>query len=249
MVKQGDKVWFKTKDGKLIQGVLKGKHVISGKTKHSPPLDNIHSTLEKARASTWRNRSLPTDKKEKMKTFILTYQDNLPFAKETQKLLKEQWKVNSEIIIGHKIDNDKYTRQGVLMWNWVDFLKPKVMKSKASHIMVLDDDVRFVKNPYDINFNNDVNWIGFRRGRLTNKRPFITGSQAVVFKKDVLKNIDEYFSSKKKKIHLDYGLSRFLTINKDKYKIFQPKLSYAYEQDHESLISLDKWKQYTKPPK
>jgi hypothetical protein len=183
-----------------------------------------------------------------IETFIITYQDNLLFAKETQRILKETWNIESEIIIGHKIDNDKYKRTGVLMHNWCDFLIPQATKSKCSHIMVLDDDVRFVKNPNEIHLDHDVNWIGFRRGRLENKRPFITGSQAVVFKKDILTDIYDNFSSKKKKIHLDYGLSRFLTINKNKYKIFQPKLSYAYEKDHESLISLDKWKQYTKPP-
>ena len=54
MVKQGDKVWFKTKDGKLIQGVLKGKQVVGGKKKYRPPLDNLHPTLETARKSVWR---------------------------------------------------------------------------------------------------------------------------------------------------------------------------------------------------
>tara|TARA_Y100001937_G_scaffold126703_1_gene196685 strand:- start:6917 stop:7444 length:528 start_codon:yes stop_codon:yes gene_type:complete len=174
-----------------------------------------------------------------MKTKIITYKDNLEFAQETQKILKTDWNIESELIIGHKIGG-QYTRTNVIMHNWCDFLG-----DEEDTIMVLDDDVRFVKDPMDIDFNIDVNWIGFRRGRLENKRPFITGSQAVVFKKGVLKDIIKDFSSKKKKIQIDYGLSRFLV--KNDYSIFQPKLSYAYEQDHISLISLDKWSQYTKP--
>ena len=177
-----------------------------------------------------------------MKTLIITYKDNLEFAEETAVVLKNDWNIESEIIIGHKIGG-QYTRTNVIMHNWCDFIE-----GGEDTTMVLDDDVRFVKDPMDIDFNIDVNWIGFRRGRLENKRPFITGSQAVVFKKGVLKDIIRDFSSKKKKIHLDYGLSRFLVKNKNKYSIFQPKLSYAYEADHQSLISLDNWKKYTKPP-
>ena len=176
-----------------------------------------------------------------MKTLIITYKDNLEFAKETARVLKNDWNIDSELIIGHKIGG-QYTRTNVIMQNWCDFLG-----EEEDTTMVLDDDVRFVKDPMDIDFNIDVNWIGFRRGRLENKRPFITGSQAVVFKKGVLKEVVRDFASKKKKIHLDYGLSRFLV--KNKYSIFQPKLSYCYEADHQSLISLDNWSQYTKPPK
>ena len=57
MVKDGDKVWFKTKDGKLIQGVLKGKTVHGGKKKYMPPLDNVYTTLEAARKSQWRPKT------------------------------------------------------------------------------------------------------------------------------------------------------------------------------------------------
>lgn len=64
MVKQGDKVWFKTKDGKLIQGVLKGKQVITGKKKYRPPLDNLHPTLETARKSVWRSKIRASPKKQ-----------------------------------------------------------------------------------------------------------------------------------------------------------------------------------------
>lgn len=179
-----------------------------------------------------------------MKTFIITYKDNLQFAEETAAILKNDWNIESELLIGHKI-GDKYTRTNVIMHNWCDFIE---VGECGESTMILDDDVRFVKDPMDIDFDNDVNWIGFRRGRLENKKPFITGSQAVVFKPGVLRDIIKDFSSKKKKIQIDYGLSKFLVKNKNKYSIFQPKVSYAYEQDHESLISLDKWKQYTKPP-
>jgi hypothetical protein len=65
MVKQGDKVWFKTKDGKLIQGVLKGKQVITGKKKYRPPLDNLHPTLETARKSVWRSKKYKKAEKPK----------------------------------------------------------------------------------------------------------------------------------------------------------------------------------------
>tara|TARA_R100000664_G_scaffold1539_3_gene3902 strand:+ start:2649 stop:3185 length:537 start_codon:yes stop_codon:yes gene_type:complete len=178
-----------------------------------------------------------------MKTLILTYKDNLEFAEETARVLKNDWNIDSEIIIGHKIGG-QYTRTNVVMENWCDLLG-----EEEDTTMVLEDDVRFVKDPMDIDFNIDVNWIGFRKGRLEYKKPFITGIQAVVFKKGVLKEVVRDFSSKKKKIQIDYGLSKFLVKNKNKYSIFQPKLSYAYEQDHQSLISLDKWSQYTKPPK
>jgi len=178
-----------------------------------------------------------------MKTLILTYKDNLEFAEETARVLKNDWNIDSELIIGHKIGG-QYTRTNIVMENWCEFLG-----EEEDTIMVLEDDVRFVKDPMDIDFNIDVNWIGFRRGRLENKRPFITGNQAVVFKKGVLKEVVRDFSSKKKKIQIDYGLSKFLVKNKNKYSIFQPKLSYCYEKDHISLISLDKWSQYTKPPK
>jgi hypothetical protein len=56
-MKDGDKVWFKTKEDKLIQGVLKGKTVTSGKKKYRPPIDNLYKSLEGARKSQWRPRT------------------------------------------------------------------------------------------------------------------------------------------------------------------------------------------------
>ena len=184
-----------------------------------------------------------------MLILLLTYADNLPFAQETQKELKDKWGLDSEIIVGYKINNEKYTRTNVIMEAWVDLVIPRALSTSEERIMILDDDVRFVRDPREIDETADVDWIGFRRGRLSNKRPFITGSQAVVFKREVLPLIYDNFHSKKRKIHLDYGLSKVLKQLENKIKINQPKLSYCYEQDHQSLISLDKWSQYTKPPK
>jgi hypothetical protein len=183
-----------------------------------------------------------------MLLLLLTYQDNIPFAEETQRVLKEKWDLDAEIIIGYMINNEKYTRTNVIMEAWVDLVIPRALSSDEEMIMILDDDVRFVRDPREIDYYADVNWIGFRRGRLTNKKPVITGSQAVVFRRDVLPLIYDNFVIKKKKVHLDRGLSKVLKQFENKIKIHQPKLSYCYEQEHTSLISLDKWSQYTTPP-
>ena len=183
-----------------------------------------------------------------MLILLITYEKNKTFAEQTQRVLKEKWDLDAEIIMGHTIDNEKYTRTNVLMEGWVDFVLPRAISSKEEKVMIIEDDVRFEKNPTKLEEDADVNWIGFRRGRLTNKRPFITGTQAVVFKREVLPLIYEHFHSKKRKIHLDYGVSKFLTTFQNKVKTYQPKLSYCFEQDHKSLISLDKWFQYTKAP-
>lgn len=184
-----------------------------------------------------------------MLILLLTYQDNIPFAEETQRVLKEKWDLDAEIIIGYMINNEKYTRTTVVMEGWCDFLLPRALSSDEERIMFIEDDVRFVRDPREFDESADADWIGFRRGRLTNKRPFITGIQAIVFKREVLPLIYDNFVIKKKKIQIDYGLSKVLKQFENKIKIHQPKLSYCYEQEHTSLISLDKWSQYTKPPK
>ena len=74
-----------------------------------------------------------------MKTLIITYKDNLEFAEETAVVLKNDWNIESEIIIGHKIGG-QYTRTNVIMHNWCDFIE-----GGEDTTMVLDDDVRFVK--------------------------------------------------------------------------------------------------------
>ena len=60
MPKDGDIVWFKTKDGTLIRGTLKGKTVYGGgkkERKYHPPMNNIFTTIAQARKSTWRPKT------------------------------------------------------------------------------------------------------------------------------------------------------------------------------------------------
>lgn len=60
-LKDGDIVWFKTKNGKLIRGTLKGKTVHGGgksDKKYRPPLSNVYKTITEARKSTWRPKGI-----------------------------------------------------------------------------------------------------------------------------------------------------------------------------------------------
>lgn len=185
----------------------------------------------------------------KMKTFIISYFENLDFALTTKFIMKKDWNIESWLILGNKIDNDKYTRLTVCHWNWIEHIIPELIKCNDD-VIILEDDVRFAKDINDLPFDDyDIIWFGFRRGRLEQKKQRITGSQGLYLKKEVLQDLRDNFNSYKSKIHVDHCLSKFCVKYKDKYKIYQPLLSYVYEKDHESLISLDRWQQYTKPPK
>ena len=180
-----------------------------------------------------------------MKHYIITYENNLPFANETSQILKDKWGIDCEIIVGHTIGGI-YQRTNVLMYNWIDFILPKAMW-EGEDVIIFEDDIRLIKS---INVPIcDVYWFGFRRGRLENKKPYITGTQGMFFKKEVLSDCYDNFNTRKRKCQIDYGMSQFCCGVAKKYNIQQPKSSYCYEQEHTSLISLDDWSKFSKPPK
>lgn len=184
-----------------------------------------------------------------MKCFLISYEDNLDFAETTRSILQNEWNIETSLILGNKIDNDKYTRTKVCHWNWIEHLIPELIKCEDD-VIVFEDDVRICRELDDLPFDDyHLIWFGFRRGRLEQKKKRITGSQGVYLKKEVLQDLKEHLNSWKNKIHLDHAMSQFCVKYKDKYKIYQPDKSFVYEQIHESLISLDRWQQYTKPPK
>ena len=59
-----------------------------------------------------------------MKQFIITYEDNLDFAKETQLTMKQEYDIDAEIVVGNKID-ETHKRTQVCMSNWIDHILPK----------------------------------------------------------------------------------------------------------------------------
>jgi len=181
-----------------------------------------------------------------MKKFMISYMDNMNFAFQTKFMLDRIGITDTKILFGNKIDDIKYKKNQVCMWNWIEKILPIAMECDDD-ILIMEDDVRFSKSLMDVPIDDyDICWIGFRRGRLENKRQRITGSQCLYIKKHVLKDIYDNFCSYKRKIHVDHALSKFCVANEKKYKVYQPKLSYIYEQEHTSLISKDNWSQYTK---
>ncbi len=183
---------------------------------------------------------------KKIKFLILTYKDNLPLAKETKNVLKKDWNIDADIITGYKIgDTNKITKYNVLTHG----LKDKIIDVYPNdNIYYLEDDVRFTKNPLDIDLKKDIVWSVYRRGKLTNKPPHnvITGSQAIYFSKKAVKDLKTFLETRRFK-HLDGYLSDFV--------IKHPHLSFeqvvpkmGYEEAHPSLISKEKdWKKYSKP--
>ena len=183
-----------------------------------------------------------------MKHFVITHKDNLDFARETQTYLKNI-AIDTELIVGETVDNKKYKRTNVLMLNWIEVLLPKIIECDDD-VCIFEDDVRMSRSLADLPFDDyHIIWFGYRRGKLQNKNKRITGTQALYFKKEVLKDLKEHFSNYKRKIHLDHAMSKFCTEFAEKYNLYQTELSYCYEKDHTSLISQDNWKKYTVPPK
>ena len=183
-----------------------------------------------------------------MKYFVITHQSNIDFAKETQTYFKNI-AIDTELIVGKDIDNVKYKRTNVLMWNWIEYVLPKIIDCNDD-VCIFEDDCRMSRPLCDIPFDDyHIIWMGYRRGSLKNKNKRITGTQGLYFKKEVLQDLKDNFYNSKNKIHLDHAMSKFCTEFMDKYKIYHPKCSYCYEQEHTSLISLDNWKKYTVPPK
>ena len=180
-----------------------------------------------------------------MKFVILTYKDNLSFAEETKDILKKNWNINADIVIGYKIgDTDKITKYNVICHGFKD----KIADVYDQDIYYLEDDVRFTKNPLDIDTTKDIVWSVYRKGKLTNKPPHnvITGSQAIYFSKEALCCLRKFMCVRRFK-QVDGYFSDF--INKHPALSFEqvvPKM--GYENAHESLISKDKdCKPYTKP--
>jgi hypothetical protein len=186
---------------------------------------------------------------------ILTYQDNIPFAEETQRILLDKWKCKSTIEIGYKVgDIDPLTNKP-LKHNEVVMagFRDKIAKKYNQDIYYLEDDVRFTKHPLADMYipRADIVWSVWRRGSLDNKPPhnIITGIQAVWFSREALFRMN-YDMKDRRLIHFDSYVSKFITQQKgDNTFVFKqvvPKM--GYEQKHKSLISKQKdWKKYMEP--
>jgi len=177
-----------------------------------------------------------------MKFVILTYEDNLSFAKETKDILKQQWNIDADIVIGYKI-GEQYTKYNVIAHG----IKDKIIDVYDEDIFYLEDDVRFTKNPLEIDTTKDIVWSVYRRGKLTNKPPHnvITGTQAVYFSKEALSCLRKFMCVRRFK-QIDGYISDFIL--KHPHLSFEqvvPKI--GYEQEHKSLISKEKdWVKYQK---
>lgn len=178
-----------------------------------------------------------------MKFVILTYQDNFDSAILTKFLLKKDWNITADIIIGFKVGEDNLKHNQVCMAGF-----KKLIEKYDEDIFYLEDDIRFIKNPMDIDFKKDIVWSVYRKGKLTNKPPhnIITGTQGIYFSKEAITCLKKDLEGRRL-IHLDSYISKF--INKHPDLLFEqvvPKL--GYENEHVSLISKDKdCKPYTKP--
>jgi hypothetical protein len=168
-----------------------------------------------------------------MKYFILTYEDNLDFALQTKYILSYDWDIDAEIIVGHKIDNEKYTISSVIIHNWVEFVLPKCLQS-GDDCIIFEDDVRLGKSLDDLPFKqNDIVWFGYRGIN----HAHIVGTQGVYFNRQVLKNVYDNFKTRNP-VQIDFALTKFIRRKDTQHlKIHIPKLSYCYEKEHISLIS------------
>ena len=96
-----------------------------------------------------------------MKQFIITYEDNLDFAKETQLTMKQQHDIDAEIIVGDKID-ETHKRTQVVMLNWINHILPKAIECDED-VIIYEDDVLLTKSLDDLPFeSNDIVWFRFR---------------------------------------------------------------------------------------
>jgi len=183
------------------------------------------------------------DSKKSPKFVILTYQDNLPFAEETKNILKNQWNIDTDIILGFKVGENNLKHNEVCMAGF-----KKLIEKYDEDIYYLEDDVRFTKNPLDIDLTKDIVWSVYRGGKLTNKPPHnsIAGTQAVYFSKEAISCLKKDMEGRRL-IHFDAYLSKFINKSPNlSFKKVVPKI--GYEQEHKSLISKEhNWKQYMKP--
>ena len=181
--------------------------------------------------------------KKSPKFVILTYKDNLPFAEETKQVLKDQWNIDADVFCGFTIGENNLKYNQVVMEGF-----KKLIENYDEDIYYLEDDIRFTKNPLDIDTTKDIVWSVYRNGKLTNKPPhnIITGIQAVYFSKDVISSLKKDLQGKRL-VHFDNYISKF--INRNPHLSFEhvvPKM--GYEKKHESHISKEKdWKRFQKP--
>ena len=178
-----------------------------------------------------------------MKFVILTYKDNFDSAILTKFILKKDWNIDADIFCGFKIGENNLKHNEVVMEGF-----KKLIQNYDEDLYYIEDDVRFIKNPLDIDTTKDIVWSVYRRGKLTNKPPhnIITGIQAVYFSNEAITCLKKDLQGRRL-IHFDSYISKF--IHKHPHLSFEqivPKM--GFEDDHDSLISNKKdWKQYTKP--
>ena len=185
-----------------------------------------------------------------VKFFMISYKDNLPFAKETQKILKKEWGYSCKIYWGYKIDGKKYKRNNVLFEGVKDKMLPSMLKHNGPAYYI-EDDIRFTENPLKIP-KKDIVWSVYRKGSLQNKPPHnvITGSQAIYFSKKAIQSLSTHMKERKRGIHIDSYFSEFvrehpkLTFQQMKSSLSPPlKTGIGYEELHSSLIDPNRsWK-------
>ena len=86
-----------------------------------------------------------------MKFVILTYKEAIPLAQETQAVLKKDWDIDADIIVGYTI-GQLYKKNHVICHGFKD----KILNIYDEDIYYLEDDVRFTHNPLDIDLTKDI---------------------------------------------------------------------------------------------
>lgn len=188
-----------------------------------------------------------TDCTKDIQFVMITYEDNKTFAEGTAKLLKDTWGHDCHIVMGYMIDGLKIKKNEVLMKGVEDVLLPKTI-DMGKPIIYMEDDTIFTHNPLDfIRPDDEVVWLGYRKGKLTNKAPHnvITGSQAIFMDNHSQRVVLEHFKNRKRKIHIDGAFSE---VFRQRNLSFRHEKNISYERDHISLISKkEDWVKYTKP--
>jgi len=171
---------------------------------------------------------------------MITYKDNMKFAKETQRVLKKDWGISSTIITGYKVgeiyNHKPLKKNEVVMAGFIDKMLPKLQ----GNVFYIEDDIRFTDDPMKYIRGHDVLWPVYRKGKLTNKPPhnIITGIHSLYLSGKALILLKKYIHTKQLQ-HFDTFMSNFIN-NNPSLKFKQLETSIGYEQDHKSLISKDK---------
>ena len=208
------------------------------------------TTKRSTRRTTNRRSPIKTRIKNTPKFYMITYEGNMPFAKQTKETLHKEYKIpkkNIIIVKGYAIDKQTYTHTNVIYHGIRDKLLPKMLQG-GEGAYYIEDDIRFTENPFDIP-KKDIVWSVYRNGSLESKKRVITGSQAIFFSKKAQKLLKKHMDESRP-IQIDGYFSKFSRQMKDNKKLtfHQMKPKIGYEEDHQSLISKDKdWKRYKKP--